>query len=38
LQNFNSGMVSVTITDPAVVINLKRQDGDTNLLANPRIG
>jgi general secretion pathway protein D len=37
LQNFNSGMVSVTITDPAVVINLKRQDGDTNLLANPRI-
>ncbi len=37
LQNFNSGLVSVTITDPAVVINLKRQDGDTNLLANPRI-
>ncbi|HKQ24965.1 MAG TPA: secretin N-terminal domain-containing protein [Burkholderiales bacterium] len=37
LQNFNSSMVAVTITDPAVVINLKRQDGDTNLLANPRI-
>lgn len=37
LRNFNSGMVAVSITDPAIVINLKRQDGDTNLLANPRI-
>ena len=37
LQNLNSGMMAVSITDPAVVINLKRQDGDTNLLANPRI-
>jgi general secretion pathway protein D len=26
-----------TITDPALVLNLKKQDGDTNLLANPRI-
>jgi general secretion pathway protein D len=26
-----------TITDPAVVLNLLQADGDTNLLANPRI-
>jgi general secretion pathway protein D len=37
LQNFNAGLVALSITDPAIVINLKRQDGDTNLLANPRI-
>jgi len=37
VQNFNSGLVALSITDPAIVINLKRQDGDTNLLANPRI-
>jgi len=37
LQNFNAGLVNLSITDPAIVINLKRQDGDTNLLANPRI-
>lgn len=37
LHNRNMGMVRVSITDPALVINLLHQDGDTNLLANPRI-
>ncbi len=37
LQNYSSDMVTVTVTDPAIVMNLKRQDSDTNLLANPRI-
>ena len=37
LRNFSSDMVTVTVTDPAIVMNLKRQDSDTNLLANPRI-
>ena len=27
----------INITDPAVILNLQKQDGDTNLLANPRI-
>lgn len=27
----------INVTDPAVILNLKRQDGETNLLANPRI-
>lgn len=35
--NRNSGLVNLSITDPAFVLNLQRQDGDTNLLANPRI-
>ena len=35
--NRSSGMVNLRITDPAFVLNLRRQDGDTNLLANPRI-
>jgi len=35
--NRNSGLVNLRITDPAFVLNLQRQDGDTNLLANPRI-
>jgi general secretion pathway protein D len=30
-------LTNFTITDPALVLNLKKQDGDTNLLANPRI-
>ena len=37
LQNFNSGMVTVTVTDPALLINMRKQEGDTNLLANPRV-
>lgn len=32
-----SQVVRLNVTDPAFVINLKRQDGDTNILANPRI-
>ena len=36
-QNRNAGLVNLTITDPALVLNLRQQDGDTNLLANPRI-
>ena len=27
----------MSITDPAIIVNLQHQDGDTNLLANPRI-
>ncbi|MEO8007879.1 MAG: secretin N-terminal domain-containing protein, partial [Betaproteobacteria bacterium] len=30
-------LTRLSITDPAVVLNLLQQDGDTNLLANPRI-
>jgi general secretion pathway protein D len=37
LQNFNSSLVPVSITDPALLINMRKQDGDTNILANPRI-
>jgi len=32
-----SDIVRINVTDPAFVINLKRQDGDTNILASPRI-
>jgi general secretion pathway protein D len=32
-----SELTNIGITDPAVIVNLKKQDGDTNLLANPRI-
>ena len=35
--NRSSSLVNLKITDPAFVLNLQRQDGDTNLLANPRI-
>jgi len=35
--NRNAGLVRATISDPALVINLLHQDGDTNLLANPKI-
>ena len=37
LINRNAGLVQATISDPALVINLLHQDGDSNLLANPRI-
>lgn len=33
----NAGLVRMTVSDPAFVINLSRQDGQTNVLANPRI-
>jgi general secretion pathway protein D len=32
-----NGLTRINITDPAVILNLQQQDGDTNLLANPRI-
>jgi general secretion pathway protein D len=32
-----SSTVRINVTDPAFIINLRLQDGDTNLLANPRI-
>jgi len=37
LLNRNAGLVNVTLSDPALALNLLHQDGDTNLLANPRI-
>jgi len=33
----SSGLVRLTVTDPLFVLNLKQQNGDLNLLANPRI-
>ena len=33
LQN----LIRLNITDPALILNLQKTDGDTNLLANPRI-
>ncbi|MFN0039717.1 MAG: secretin and TonB N-terminal domain-containing protein [Burkholderiales bacterium] len=30
-------LTQISITDPAFLVNLRQQDGDTNLLANPRI-
>jgi general secretion pathway protein D len=36
-KSFNSGMVRLMFGDPLVAINLKKQDGRTNVLANPRI-
>ena len=37
VKNFNSGMVSVNVGDPAAVFHMKNTTGDTNVLANPRI-
>lgn len=36
-KNRNSANVLFSITNPAVVLNLKKQDGDVQTLANPRI-
>lgn len=36
-HNRNSGLVRMSITNPAFIINLKKTDSETNLLANPRI-
>jgi general secretion pathway protein D len=36
-RNFGSGLVRLSITDPLLSLNLKKEDGDTNVLANPRI-
>ena len=32
-----SNITRLSISDPALILNLQQQDGDTNLLANPRI-
>ncbi len=37
LNNRNAGLVNISLTDPALAINLLHQDGDTNLLANPKV-
>ena len=37
LINRNAGLVRVSFTNPALVLNLRNQVGNTNLLANPRI-
>lgn len=37
LHSHSSGMVRMSITNPALILNLKKEDSDTNLLANPRI-
>jgi general secretion pathway protein D len=36
-QNRNSSLVRLSVTDPLLVVNLKNQNGRTNILANPRI-
>ena len=37
LRNASGSLVRLTFTDPLFVFNLKKQDGRTNILANPRI-
>ena len=36
-RNFNSGLLSLSVPDPTLVVNLQANDGFSNLLANPRI-
>jgi general secretion pathway protein D len=36
-QSRSSSLVRLTVSDPLLILNLKKQDGRTNLLANPRI-
>lgn len=36
-HNRNSSLVRLSVTDPLLVVNLKNQNGRTNILANPRI-
>jgi general secretion pathway protein D len=36
-KNFNADLGVITITDPALVLNLQATDGTGNLLANPKI-
>lgn len=33
----SADMVKMTVADPLLILNLRAQDGDSNLLANPRI-
>ena len=35
--NRSSELVRINVTNPLFIINMRQQDGDTNLLANPRI-
>ena len=35
--NRNSGLVRLTVSDPLFLLSLSKQDGSTNILANPRI-
>ena len=37
LRSGDSNLVQFTINNPALIVNLKEQDGTTNILANPRI-
>lgn len=37
LSHLNRGSIVTTLTDPALILNLRAEDGTTNLLANPRI-
>jgi general secretion pathway protein D len=37
VRNFNSGLVSLTVTDPLFQFRLLQSDGSTSVLANPRI-
>ena len=36
-QNRDSSLVRLSVTDPFLIVNLKNQNGRTNILANPRI-
>jgi general secretion pathway protein D len=36
-KNRSSDLVKMFVTDPLLIANLRAQDGDSNLLANPRI-
>ena len=36
-KNRSSALVKLSLGDPVAVLNLKKQDGDVNTLANPRI-
>jgi general secretion pathway protein D len=36
-QNRDSSLVRLSVTDPLLIVNLKNQNGRTNILANPRI-
>ena len=37
LAGSRSQLVNILVTDPAFIVNLRRQDGNTTILANPRI-
>jgi general secretion pathway protein D len=37
LNNPRSELVNINVTDPAFIVNLRRQDGNTTILATPRI-